>query len=239
MPKKIDIFLLIGQSNMVGIGRLDEVPPLIHPDILVFREYTWRTAQEPLHTDISGSAGVGLGMSFGVELLKVTPDIRVGLVPCAVGGSPLSRWMPGADLYNNAVSTTLRALPGGVLKGILWHQGESDSGNPDDARSYGQRFQQMVNSLRSALNAESVPVLAGELGTFLREFAGCPYYNIVNEHLMELEGVLPAYGFVPSGGLTDNGDKLHFNSKSLRDFGIRYAKNYMELIEDIHRIINK
>ena len=220
---------------MAGRGRLDEVPALSHPAVLMFREGAWRQAQEPLHTDIPGSSGIGLGMSFAVELLKVTPDIRVGLVPCAVGGSPLSRWMPGADLYNNAVSTTLQALPGGVLKGILWHQGETDSMKPDDALSYGERFQQMVKSMRAALNADSVPVLAGEIGRFVKEFAGCPYFSMVNQHLMELEGVLPSYGFVPSDGLTDNGDNLHFNSKSLRDFGIRYAKKYLSLIAGLNK----
>src|SRR3972149_1667175 len=106
MPCNIDIFLLAGQSNMAGRGRLDEVPAFSPPAVLMFREGAWRQAQEPLHTDIPGSAGIGLGMSFAVELLKVMPDIRVGLVPCAVGGSPLSRWIPGADLYNNAASTT-------------------------------------------------------------------------------------------------------------------------------------
>lgn len=99
MTNKLNIFLLIGQSNMAGRGRLDEVPELAHPQVFMFREDRWRPAEEPLHTDKPKIAGIGLGMKFAIELVEGAGIAPVGLVPCAVGGTPLSRWMPGADLY--------------------------------------------------------------------------------------------------------------------------------------------
>jgi len=228
MNDQFDIFLLMGQSNMAGRGRLDEVEALQDPHIFMFREDRWITARELLHTD-KPEAGVGLGMSFAIELIQahLTP---IGLVPCAVGGTPLSRWMPGADLYENAVSITKRALFKGTLKGILWHQGEADSCNAEDANGYGRRFQHMINCLCSELSATGIPVVAGELGAFLRDCSGHDYFSIVNQQLRQLEQSLPAYGCVTSNGLTGNGDNLHFNSKSLREFGCRYAKKYMNLV---------
>lgn len=89
--------------------------------------------------------------------------------------------MPGADLYENTVSITRLALSKGVLSGILWHQGEADSGKPDDANSYGKRFQEMVASMRMDLSAEDVPVIAGELGTFLQDDDGCAFFAVVNQ----------------------------------------------------------
>jgi hypothetical protein len=229
MKSKPDIFLLIGQSNMAGRGILGEVPALRHPQILMFRDNLWQLAVEPLHTDKPQIAGVGLGMSFAMELLAHAKDAQIGLVPCAVGGTPLARWMPGADLYENAVSAAKRALTSGILRGILWHQGEGDSGDPERAGSYGERFKQMVLGLRAALSAPRVPVVAGELGGFLREHAGCAHFKTVNQQLRALTKVLPVYGCVSARGLTDKGDQLHFNSQSLRTFGVRYARKWLEI----------
>jgi len=229
MDTERNIFLLIGQSNMAGRGRLNEVPVLRHPRVSMFRDGRWITAAEPLHTDKPEVAGVGLAMSFAVELIERIHLTAVGLVPCAVGGTPLSRWMPCADLYEHAVSVAQHALSKGTLRGILWHQGEHDSGNADDGNSYGARFQQMINALRLQLTAQNVPVITGELGPFLENRADCRFFNVVNQQLRELVGRLPAYDCASAEGLTDNGDRLHFNAESLREFGRRYANKYCNL----------
>lgn len=224
---EINIFLLMGQSNMAGRGHLSEVPDLSHPDILMFRDGRWIAAKEPLHTDKPAVAGAGLGMGFAVELLHCRAMRPVGLVPCAVGGTPLSRWMPGGDLYANAVSQARQALAGGVLKGVLWHQGETDSGNTDDANRYGQRLESMISRLRLDLEAEAVPVITGELGQFLEHYSTPLLHKVINRQLGELEGRVSYYACVSAAGLTDNGDALHFNAASLREFGRRYADAYV------------
>lgn len=230
MENQLNIFLLIGQSNMAGRGRINEVPAILNPHVSMFREGRWITAEEPLHTDKPEIAGVGLGMSFAVELVDRLHLAPVGLVPCAVGGTPLSRWMPHADLYENAVSVAQQALFKGTLRGILWHQGEGDSGNADDANSYGGRFQQMINALRVQLMAQNVPVITGELGTFLEHRTDCTYFNMVNQQLRDLAGRLPAYDCASAKSLTDKGDSLHFNSESLREFGRRFANKYVDIV---------
>ena len=229
MNNELDVFLLIGQSNMSGRGRLDEVPILRDTRISMFRDGIWTLAREPLHTDKPDRVGVGIGMSFAAYVLSRSPGAAIGLIPCAVGATPLNRWIPGTDLFENAVSITQCALEKGILRGILWHQGERDSRNYEDAASYGKRFRDMLYSLRLQLNVENVPVIAGELGAFLQNRDEFPFYDLVNRQLWELENNLMFYACVSAKGLTDNGDSVHFNSKSLRDFGIRYAKKYLEL----------
>jgi hypothetical protein len=226
----LDIFLLVGQSNMAGRGPLSEVDPLANPRIQMFRGNRWQQAQEPLHTDKPDRAGVGLASGFALELLQHTPGARIGLVPCAVGGTPLSRWLPGRDLYETAVETCNRALTEGALKGILWHQGESDANDAELAHSYSVRFHDMVNGFRQQFGSSEIPVIAGELGTFLiGEDRPRPYVESINAQLRDLVGILPAYGFAKSNGLTDLGDHVHFDAKSLREFGVRYAQQYQHL----------
>lgn len=229
MDKELNIFLLIGQSNMAGRGNMDEVPELKHPQIFMFRDGQWVKAVEPLHTDKPRIAGVGLGMSFANHLIEEAGLVPIGFVPCAVGGTPLSRWMPGADLYENAVEIAKSALDHGILKGILWHQGEGDSNSLEDAESYGDRFSKMIESLRSEFSAESVPVISGELGRFLEKRDGCNYFKLVNKKLNELENKIPNYACTSSEGLNDKGDNLHFNAASLREFGVRYSEKFLEI----------
>ena len=225
-----DVFLLIGQSNMAGRGPMDAVPALRHPNLLLFRAGQWIPAEEPLHTDKPEIAGVGLGMSFALSLLKADPDQAIGLLPCAVGGTPLSRWMPGADLYADAVAVTRNAGACGKLRGILWHQGENDAQREEDARSYGRRLAEMIAALRADLEATDVPFIAGELGEFLKDCETCgAFFRVINDELRSLHERVPGFGLVSSAGLTDNGDHLHFNSPSLRELGRRYAREYLAL----------
>lgn len=228
--RRPSLFLLIGQSNMAGRGKLTEVPELEDPRVFMFRDGKWLPAKEPLHRD-KPEAGIGLGMSFALKVIETGGATSVGLVPCAVGGSPLSRWMPDADLFKKTLSTARTAQKSGCLTGILWHQGENDSGNFDDAASYGERFNKIVCSLRSELNAGAVPVIAGELGLFLQHRTKCEFFGLVNRQLRELESVIPAYACATAENLQDNGDTLHFSAVSLREFGIRYAKRFEKITQ--------
>jgi len=229
MDQKLDVFLLIGQSNMAGRGVMGEVSALRHSSVFMFREGQWIAAEEPLHTDKPEIAGVGLGMTFALEVLEAYPSGSVGLVPAAVGGTPLSRWMPGADLYCDAVAAAKEALTAGELKGVLWHQGEGDSHCRQDAESYGQRFGEIIAALRAELNASNIPFVAGELGEFLQDFEGCDFFRMVNRQLNGLGKTIPHYGCVSSAGLKDKGDHVHFDSASLREFGKRYAHEYLRI----------
>ena len=226
MKTQRDLFLLIGQSNMAGRGLLDSTTPLTHPRITMFRDNTWQPATEPLHTDKT-TAGISLSISFAHHLLNHTPN-EIGLLPTAVGGTPLSRWMPGNDLYENAVAIAKEALShGDTLKGILWHQGEADSKDIPTANTYSDRLTEMIITLRQELQADHVPFVSGELGHFLQKHAQCKHFTLVNQALKNI--ALPNYACASASRLVDLGDDVHFDGPSLRTFGKRYAIEYLKL----------
>ena len=230
MPdKQLNIFLLMGQSNMAGRGDMDGADRLEHPRVLMFRDAQWTRAREPLHDD-KASAGIGLGMSFAVSVAEGNPDSHVGLVPCAVGGTPLSRWQKGGDLYRRALALAQEVEKGGKIQGILWHQGETDAIEEEDARTYFDRFTAMINDLRDDLGAESVPLVIGELGRFLETSEAIIHHEVVNEALRSAAQALPLCALANSEGLKDRGDRLHFSSPSLREFGRRYALEYENIM---------
>ncbi|MEL7338418.1 MAG: sialate O-acetylesterase, partial [Planctomycetota bacterium] len=89
------LFLLAGQSNMAGRGNVTPIDR--YPDqriVMLDQESRWVPATDPVHFDKS-VAGVGLCRQFAREYAAKHPGVTVGLVPCAVGGSPIAAWAPG------------------------------------------------------------------------------------------------------------------------------------------------
>lgn len=120
---------------MAGRGLLDPATSVSCDRVLKYTfEEGWAPGTEPLHASKSGKGGAGLAASFARAMADAEPGVTIGLIPCAVGGTPLARWMKGGDLYEQAVNRTRKALPDGTLKGILWHQGEHDSKREESAR---------------------------------------------------------------------------------------------------------
>ncbi len=228
-PKaQLHVYLLLGQSNMAGRGLLNETNRLPTDRVLKFTaDNRWAPAVEPLHFDKPTIAGAGLGMSFARAMADAEPSVTIGLVPCAVGGTPLERWMKGVDLYEAALVRARIALKDGTLKGILWHQGEGDAGSEEKARSYAARLARMVTDLRADLGAGDVPFVAGKLGEFppKESKSGKPSLRpVVNEQIATIGRLIPRAAAVESAGLGDKGDGTHFDTPALREFGLRYAR---------------
>ncbi|MBL8830679.1 MAG: sialate O-acetylesterase [Planctomycetaceae bacterium] len=226
------LYLLIGQSNMAGRGPVEEQDKTPHPRVLTFtRDHEWAPAVDPLHSD-KPTAGVGLGSTFGRVMAEANPQVTIGLIPCAVGGTPLSRWQKGGDLWKQAIERAKLAMQDGTLRGVLWHQGEADSGKLETAESYTERLSQMVRDLRIELQTPQVPFVAGHLGLFLkreRAEGAKSYWPLVNSQLDQLPHLVPGTAVVPSTDLQHKGDDVHFDSASLRTFGRRYAEAMQKL----------
>jgi hypothetical protein len=217
-----DVYLLMGQSNMAGRGKVEVEDQPNDPRLLVFaRDGKWATAAEPLHWDKPKIAGVGPGLAFAKAMAAAQPGVTIGVVPCAVGGTPLSRWERSGDLYKAALARAKTAAASGTLKGMIWHQGEADS-KPPLSTTYAERLQQMIRDLRADLGTPNLPVVVGELGTFLLGKKESDAQT-VNDALHATAKALPHVACVEARGLNHHGDVLHFDAASQREFGKRYA----------------
>lgn len=230
---KFHLYLLIGQSNMAGRGKVEEQDRTPHPRVFMFtKAQAWAPAGEPLHFDKPKAAGVGPGFAFAKAMAEADPSATVGLIPCAVGGSPLDSWKPGAldaatktHPYDDALARVKAAMKDGTLKGILWHQGESDS-SEKLAPTYGARLEQLMGRLRDELGDE-VPIVVGQLAPFkTRDNA---WAQKVNEELTYFPFRLANCAVASSEGFVHKGDNVHFDAPSAREFGRRYAEQMKRL----------
>ena len=124
-------FLLVGQANMAGRGDLTPENTITAPDCFMLRMGRWQPMSEPINVDRAVAegavprSGANLAASFAAQLQKET-GAKIGLIPCADGGTRISQWQPGEVLFDHAVFQAKLAMRTSALTAILWHQGESD-----------------------------------------------------------------------------------------------------------------
>ena len=294
-----DVYLLIGQSNMIGIseenarqsqaGGLDAPVDNIRQLNVTFNDSTNFSAPEdftdpeklfntgdplpialdPLHEGLQSDGNksgtrIGMGLSFAKQA-AVNTSAEIFLVPAAWSDTGFCKretnilpdigWnataknnaaLSGTLLHDRAIARANIALDrtGGVLRGIIWHQGEADSDDPACAQVYQANLIELVQSLRTNINVDgrgeaargpdaNIPFvvgtmsMAGDQAPFSdtkllvdathRNIAQLlPFANVVNNDDL----VPPAF---PCGG----GSCIHFGAAALREMGVRYYEQLL------------
>jgi hypothetical protein len=239
------VYLLIGQSNMAGGAETEDADRVEDERIRVLgfddcastgRVYNaWDTAAPPLHA--CWLNGMGPGDHFAKTLIEALPEgDTIGLVPCAIPGVDIDFFRKGVvssrrtefqippdDHWETAYDWVLERArlaqqDGGVIDGILFHQGESDSGQT----VWLEKVQGMVADLRADLGLGEVPFIAGEM---LRGGATEGHNDIINQ----LPGLISNAYVVSSEGLAGV-DQFHFDSPGVRTIGQRYGETMIQAL---------
>jgi len=238
------IFLLIGQSNMEGVPPAQAQDMTQNPRVKVLalnncgqrnQVYNqWYTATPSLHTCQST---LGPGDYFGKAMADALPNNTIGLVPAAIAGVDIDYFRKGVvsarrnefrippdnqkmSAYDMVVERALLAQKVGVIKGILFHQGESDAAN---AQPWPGKVKDMLDDLKADLGlANNIPFLAGEL----LYPPGC--CSGMHTTIAQLPAMIPGAVVVKANGLNaftgDGAGNLHFDTAGQRTFGQRYAQ---------------
>jgi hypothetical protein len=239
---RFDLFLLIGQSNMKGRGVMPAEPTRDERILMMhLRDDAWYLARHPLHLvgdarTFAGhdNAGVGPGLAFAATVARGSPGARIGLIPCAVGGSSIVLWQRGARLYDHMVRRARLALrPAGSvrpkLRGALWLQGEADA---TDVRLPGheEKLLRLVDDLRADLGEPALPFIACTIGEMRADGDGRRNADL-NRLLLSLPQKRPHTACVDARDLKGHiGDSVHFDTAAQEEIGRRYAARYLALV---------
>jgi len=221
ISEPLDIYLLIGQSNMAGRAELSKPESAaVAGCYLMNSKGQWEPATNPLNRYSTirkglGKQKLGPGSAFAVAIRDAHPDTALGLVVNAKGGTKIEQWQKGTNFYNQALERTRAAMKSGTLKGILWHQGESDAKAPE---GYAEKLQQLVRDIRDDLGSPELPFVAGEVGNS----------EAINQQIRKLPSKVPGTAVVSAEGLTLF-DKAHFDQRSANLLGKRYAEEMLKL----------
>lgn len=229
------VFVLAGQSNMAGRAEVESQDTLLNERILsINADNQFVFAKEPLHYYEPNRAGLGNGLSFGRTIIKQIPDsISILILPAAVGGSSISQWLDdsnhrGVGLLSNFQNKVEIGKKHGILKAILWHQGESDS-NEKSILLYQIRLKKLFKEFRSMSGNNKLPILVGELGSFSENGHK---WNLINRAIRDYSSKDSYTEVISTTDLGDKGDKVHFDSDGQRILGQRFANTYLEKFKD-------
>lgn len=243
---KLEIWLLVGQSNMAGHGKLADSTSQPDPRVwMLGNDYRWKIAADPLD-DFQGQvdevtkdtvAGVGPGMAFALELVKRDPTRFIALVPCAKGGRPLQFFLKPANFdpqnalqgrnsaYGSLLYRARQAETVGHLAGILFFQGEGDANAASVPAAlgprWGEEFSAWVASVRADLGQPNLPVLFAQLGTMTGK-AAQRYVRVAQVKASQAAVTLPGVAMITTDDLPTQ-DGVHFTSPAYEEIGRRFA----------------
>lgn len=243
----LHIYLCLGQSNMEGNAQIEPIDRQNVPErfkMMACVDYNypqrtqgeWYVATPPLVREYTGLTPIDY---FGRTMVDNLPeDVKVGVVAVAIGGCKIEHldkdydpakleseadwfksFMKAYDSapYARLLDCARKAQKDGVIKGILLHQGESNTGDPE----WWNKVHKVYDDLLSDLNLEpnSIPLLAGEVVT--SEMGGvCGAHNAVINKIPE---DFTMAHVVSAADLPQKGDGLHFTAHAYRMLGCRYA----------------
>ncbi len=248
------IFLCFGQSNMEGAARPEPqdlqgvsqrflLMPAVDDPQRGRKMGEWCQALPPLCRPNTGLTPVDY---FGRTLTENLPEnIRVGVIHVAIGGIRIEGFMPDEipnyiktapgwmigmlkayndNPYERLVTLAKKAQKDGVVKGVLMHQGESNTGDPEWANKVQNVYDHLLGDLQ--LKPEEVPLLAGEVV----QANGEGQCIAMNKQIDELPKTLHTSQVISSTGCSNGPDKLHFDAAGYRELGRRYGEKMLELM---------
>jgi len=210
------------------------------------KKYKWYRATPPLNRVSSGLSPCDY---FGRTMVEKLPeDIKVGIINVAVGGCRIEHFFKEYDSrelarngwpswfvscmaeydsiqYVRLLDCALRAQHVGVIKGILLHQGESNSGDTMWPLKVKKVYEDLLRDLN--LKAEDVPLLAGEVVHAEQNGKSKEANKLVDV----LPYTVPTAHVISSRGCEANpADTNHFNAAGYRELGRRYAEVMLKLL---------
>jgi sialate O-acetylesterase len=214
IPPPSVIFVLAGQSNMIGRGKMDGVVPTpTNPNLLIMHN-EWEIAEDPLGPRGEDDSAIGPGMTLGRRVLEVRPSMRIGLFMCAKQGTSINQWQPNMGPYKNCVSK-VRAT-GIPVAGIFFLQGETDAKNRAKAEQWKSRFLKMLAQFRKDLG-KNVPFVLGQIGRLIGNYKAQGIVRNAQTDAAKEKG-LPLV--VSSDLAVDPKDGAHFTTDSYRILGV-------------------
>lgn len=247
------IYLCFGQSNMEGHGEFESQDTVGNPRFHVLatvdcpasgrEKGQWYVATPPL---TRCNTGLTPADYFGKTLVAQLPDsIQIGVINVAVGGCHIQLfdkdstanyathapgWMKGMlasydnDPYKRLVDMGKTAQQTGVIKGILLHQGESNTGDTDWPNKVNKVYQNLLKDLD--LTASETPLLTGELLS-AEQGGKCASMNAI---INTLPQTIPNAHIVSSKDCEGIPDGFHFSTEGYRTLGRRYAEAMLDIL---------
>lgn len=223
-----DLYLIIGQSNAAGRSSNIDKSDLDKSNWqikILDDNNSFVQAKQPLNQystirkDLD-MQGVNFGLEFAKSMLEWNNN-RVRLVVNARGGTNIQSWAKGGEYYEEAVQRieTAKIKCDCELRGVLWHQGESNSTTSNGIgytpSNYFELLETLVSDFRNDFGNSSLPFIVGEIRDANKNDSFNDKLNDFSDSDDNIYVASSEYLITPDG--------THFSANSTRTLGTRYA----------------
>jgi hypothetical protein len=225
-----EVYILAGQSNMVGWGVTSELSPpysVPQPAVKFWRDDHWESLQPCFAEDVQH---FGPEVSFGARLHALSPGDDIYLVKSAIGGTSLAvDWNPDGSgpRYNAlkaAVSAAMSQLRSEgrspVIAGMAWMQGEQDTATAEMASAYAANLTTFITRVRTDLDVPNMPFV---LGRIITSYGSAETNALVRAAQEAVPSQLGAAAWLNTDDLQIGSYANHYGTQGQIDLGIRFA----------------
>jgi hypothetical protein len=224
--KPLKVFVLAGQSNMVGTrSDLNLLPSDLKkadPGRLFFDGQSW-VEMAPGVTEPKG--GFGPEYTFAQAMQQALGE-PVGIIKHSKGGATLAEhWHPLRSRAENSLYGQLlekvrlaRAARPVVILGVLWMQGESDGVNPQRAGVYRDNLRLLIEQCRLEWDNPDLFFICGRVNSPVDRYPETPTVRNAQESLQ-----MKGYRMIDLDDLPKVADGLHYNTAGILEMGCRFA----------------
>jgi hypothetical protein len=217
------IYILAGQSNMMGKGKTHYLPAGYRKtprNVKFFYQGRQR--------DLAKYAYFGPEVGFAHDIARAYPHDTHIIIKSVATGSSIQQWLPGSRLYKSTLRQVKLAglADDPKIEAIVWMQGERDARNKSSASQYEGKLRRFINGLRTNLKSPNSLFIMGEINP---EDPAFSMTEIVQKAQKNIQRSSPRTMLISTDGLGKLFDHVHYDAKGQLELGKRFAKAYLRV----------
>jgi Carbohydrate esterase, sialic acid-specific acetylesterase len=222
--KQYDVIIMAGQSNMVGLGKIEMLKNDTIPDNVIYFNHGTDTDYKVLESTF------GPEVSLSQYLKNRFPERNFILVKYAIGGSSIKDWVTLNSEKEETSSLLLEKLFNYTrerlkdqnyrIRALLWSQGETEALSDELSLNYGNYFTKLIEQFRLNFNNKDLPIIYTEISAKAVKPSA---KEILNTSLFNISKTIPNTYFTRTNDLKLQSDSLHYSNSALLKLGERFG----------------
>lgn len=216
------IYILAGQSNMMGKGKTHSLPASYRKTPHNVKFY-----YQGRPRDLAKYSYFGPEVGFAHAVARAYPQDTHIIIKTVATGSSIQQWMPGSGLYKSMLRQVKFADldENQAIDAVVWMQGEKDARNKQTATQYEGSLRRLINGLRNNLVSPNSLFIMGQVNPQDPAFT---MTELVQSAQNKVGQTSKNTVVIPTDGLGTIFDHVHYDAKGQLELGKRFAQAYIK-----------
>ena len=234
--KAYQVILMAGQSNMVGLGNIDDLESPLFPENIAYFNFGMNNHLEVLNHTFGPEIGIS------EVLAENFPNLNFIFIKYAVGGSSIEDWLPHLETkhndnihFGNLYEKFLKKIDS-ITKNyntkdiaLIWMQGETDARHLEKSINYEVNLKNFIGNIRKDLNNPQLPIIYGKVSSKIKDDATLGNVRAAQERIAKY---VPRVYLISTDEIPLLSDNVHYSSRGLIQLGHRFGYELVKINDD-------